>query len=105
MVFLYLNTHSVATASVALTALTRRTLKSRKWGMTDPDKIVFISGIPLPAARDIDLPVERPRSPFESWSWSCCFAVGSLALVVIVTVPAMMPKSRAEPMYIPNFPQ
>jgi hypothetical protein len=81
----------VRTAKVEPTALTTKTLRSRKWGITEPDSIVLISGMPLPAAINIIFPLVVSVTP-SPWSSFHPFSTeGRLIRVVIVTPPATIP--------------
>lgn len=80
------------TANMAPIPLTAMTLKSRKCGITKPDRIVLISGMPEPAAIYIDLPTPPSPVPGE--------AAGRDRFVNIVKDELMIPKASANPMNI-----
>jgi hypothetical protein len=88
----------VATAKTAPKPFTNRTLKSRKFGITKPDRMVLISGIPEPAAMYIVFPVATGAGGPLYWSLSPVpgDAAGRERLVSIVALELMMPKARAK---------
>lgn len=95
----------VATAKTAPNALTARTLRSGKWGITKRDNIVLISGMPDPAAIYIFLPVVTGAdavtismplnlSPLVSGT------AGKEVFVSMVALELIMPKAKAQATYI-----
>jgi hypothetical protein len=79
----------VATAKMDPTPLTPRTLGSKKRGMSKPERIVLISGIPVPAAMYMVFPGAM-----------LVLADGKFVLVVVVKLAATTPNSRESPVYI-----
>ena len=88
----------VATAKTAPKPFTNNTLKSRKFGMTKPDRMVLISGMPEPAAMYIVLPVATGAGGPLYWSLSPVpgDAAGSDRFVSMVALELMIPKDRAK---------
>jgi hypothetical protein len=88
----------VATAKTAPKPFTNRTLKSRKFGITKPDRMVLISGIPEPAAMYIVFPVATGAGGPLYWSLSPVpgEAAGKERFVSIVALELMMPNARAK---------
>jgi hypothetical protein len=92
----------VLTAKMAPKALTRRTCKERKDGIVKPERRVFSSGIPLPDAMYIVLPVagivgvEVPSGLVaEGEELEVSEAVGREDLVNMVALEEMIPNARA----------
>jgi hypothetical protein len=90
----------VATAKIAPKALTSSTLKSRKFGITKPERIVLISGMPEPAAMYIDLPdTGGCEGASISWTWPLSPWPGAIAgkerFVSTVALELIMPNASA----------
>jgi len=92
----------VETANVAPIALTTRTLRSKKFGITKPDRMVFISGIPDPAAIYMLFPATVGCIASACWFLSPVpgEVAGSERFVSIVTLPLIIPKAKAKPTYM-----
>jgi hypothetical protein len=92
----------VDTAKMAPKALMVRTRRERKLGMTNPERIVLISGMPdpeamymvFPGAGGIDLPI------LGSLELCSVDALGSVLFVNIVTEELTIPNASAIPTYI-----